>query len=211
MNRWNNEAMENESLSLGVYDEKFQDPFAAADYLESIRWPDGPVCPHCGVVDQKALPAEERDEEALEVLCLPEAVHGHGRHDLRGFAHPAPQVADRLLLLCSSQEGHQRPPDSPDARRHLQDRVVHGAPHPVRDEAAGFRKAASGTVEVDETYVGGKMRRANRRSFEPLDRKRARLAQADWPRHGQDAVIALVERGGQVRSFRVANVTGRIA
>ena len=42
-----------EGLSLGVYDEKFQDPLKAADYLESIRWPDGPVCPHCGESERK--------------------------------------------------------------------------------------------------------------------------------------------------------------
>jgi len=38
-------------LGLGVYDERFQDPIAAADYLESLRWPNGPVCPHCGVAE----------------------------------------------------------------------------------------------------------------------------------------------------------------
>jgi transposase-like protein len=27
---------------------RFRDPLAAAEYLEGIRWPDGPVCPHCG-------------------------------------------------------------------------------------------------------------------------------------------------------------------
>jgi transposase-like protein len=27
----------------------FRDDAAAREYLESMRWPDGPVCPHCGV------------------------------------------------------------------------------------------------------------------------------------------------------------------
>lgn len=26
----------------------FNDPGKAREYLESVRWPDGPVCPHCG-------------------------------------------------------------------------------------------------------------------------------------------------------------------
>jgi hypothetical protein len=26
----------------------FSDPAAAAAYLERLRWPNGPVCPHCG-------------------------------------------------------------------------------------------------------------------------------------------------------------------
>src|SRR5437764_2275594 len=40
-------------LSLGDLDERFTDSFAAAEYLESIRWPDGPVCPHCGESERK--------------------------------------------------------------------------------------------------------------------------------------------------------------
>ena len=27
----------------------FQDPDKAREYLERIRWPNGPVCPHCGL------------------------------------------------------------------------------------------------------------------------------------------------------------------
>ena len=30
----------------------FQDPDKARLYLEAKRWPDGPVCPHCGIVGE---------------------------------------------------------------------------------------------------------------------------------------------------------------
>ena len=30
---------------------QFQDEDAARDHLEKLMWPNGPVCPHCGVVD----------------------------------------------------------------------------------------------------------------------------------------------------------------
>src|SRR5947209_8897676 len=33
-------------------DPRFSDPEAAAEYLESVRWPDGPVCPKCGERDR---------------------------------------------------------------------------------------------------------------------------------------------------------------
>jgi hypothetical protein len=29
----------------------FQNPEAAREYLEALRWGDGRVCPHCGTVD----------------------------------------------------------------------------------------------------------------------------------------------------------------
>src|SRR5262245_39775858 len=31
---------------------RFQNEDAAFQYLEGIRWPNGPVCPHCGLIDQ---------------------------------------------------------------------------------------------------------------------------------------------------------------
>src|SRR5262245_46728022 len=31
---------------------RFVNEDAARKHLESIRWPDGPICPHCGVIDQ---------------------------------------------------------------------------------------------------------------------------------------------------------------
>ena len=46
--------MDGTNLSLGNLDDpRLTDPAAAARYLESIRWPVGPVCPHCRVLDPK--------------------------------------------------------------------------------------------------------------------------------------------------------------
>ena len=33
-------------------DQKFQDADKAREHLESLRWPNGAVCPHCGGVDK---------------------------------------------------------------------------------------------------------------------------------------------------------------
>src|SRR3954462_9817331 len=33
--------------------ERFPNPLAAAEYLETLRWPNGPVCPHCGESERK--------------------------------------------------------------------------------------------------------------------------------------------------------------
>src|ERR1700704_2307804 len=33
----------------------YTDANAAREHLESLLWPDGPVCPHCGVVNQATL------------------------------------------------------------------------------------------------------------------------------------------------------------
>jgi transposase-like protein len=33
----------------------YSDPNAAREHLEKLHWPDGPICPHCGVVDKATL------------------------------------------------------------------------------------------------------------------------------------------------------------
>ena len=48
----------------------FQDPDKAREYLEAKRWPDGPVCPHCGILDEATRLAHE------------EGAKGHGRRGL---------------------------------------------------------------------------------------------------------------------------------
>ena len=42
--------MENE-LNLVALAQHFSDEDKAREFLEKLRWPDGPVCPHCGLVD----------------------------------------------------------------------------------------------------------------------------------------------------------------
>jgi ISXO2-like transposase domain len=67
-----------------------------------------------------------------------------------------------------------------------------------------FAERLSGTVEADETYIGGKPRRANRKTDEL--KKAPRKATGRGTK--KTPVVVLVERGGEARSFRMANVTG---
>jgi hypothetical protein len=39
------------TLTLSAVAKHFSDEEAAWRFLEQTRWPDGPVCPHCGAVD----------------------------------------------------------------------------------------------------------------------------------------------------------------
>ncbi len=34
---------------------RFIDPVAARKHLEALRWPDGPECPHCGLINATAV------------------------------------------------------------------------------------------------------------------------------------------------------------
>lgn len=40
---------------------KYTNEAAARKHLERVRWPDGPICPHCGVVDRASAIKGGRD------------------------------------------------------------------------------------------------------------------------------------------------------
>jgi transposase-like protein len=197
--------MENE-LGLGVYDEKFQNAIAAADFLESIRWPDGPVCPHCGEAERKPYRLKSttrklwkcarcRKQFTVTVGTIFEASHIPLNKWLLAF-----------YLLCSSKKGmsahqlHRMLGVTYKSAWFMAHRIRYAMEQPP------FARQLGGTVEADETYVGGKPRRPNRKPVPPLD-----PYAPDKRRTGRGTdktpVVVLVERGGQARSFRLASVT----
>ena len=110
-------------------------------------------------------------------------------------------------LMCSIQEGHQRVAASArtlgrrrgnqEGEGQLSDRVVHVPSHPLGNDAiTNGTELLSGIVEVDETYIGGR---------EP---GKARYAECSRGKQ-EDSVLALVERGGNVRSFPLERVTSK--
>ena len=110
----------------------FQDKTKAREWLETLLWKDGRPCGYCGVVD------EIRPSRAVRPTssAMPaEAIYGHCGHGFRAQPYPAQQVADGCLPALCVQEGHQRPPDAPHARHHLQVGLVHDAP-PARGHEA---------------------------------------------------------------------------
>jgi transposase-like protein len=199
----------NENLSLSLLDARFTDRLAAAEYLESVRWPNGPICPHCGESERKPYPLKSttrklykcaacRKQYTVTVGTIFEASHIPLNKWLMAF-----------YLLCSSKKGmsaHQL---------HRMLGVTYKTSwfmcHRIREamsQPQAGRALMTGTVEVDETYVGGKVRRANRKQFKPLDPTKPDPRSRKTGR-GTDKVpvVALIERGGEVRSFRMANVT----
>lgn len=202
---------ETENLTFSVIDERFQDPLKAAAYLESVRWPNGPVCPHCGESERKPyrLPNETRrlwkcaacrKQFTVTVKTIFESSHIPLNKWLLAF-----------YLLCSSKKGmsshqlHRMLGVTYKSAWFMTHRIRYAMGQPP------FQARLTGVVEVDETYVGGKVRKPNWHGQSPIDPKHP---WAPNPRQqtgrGADKVpvVALVERGGQVRSFRIANVTG---
>ncbi|MDX6480369.1 MAG: hypothetical protein QOG85_879 [Gaiellaceae bacterium] len=195
---------------LKLQDPIFSDPDAAREYLEQLRWPDGkPVCPHCGQSERAAYPikgksarpglwkcAACRKQFTVTVGTIFQGSHIKLNVWLLAFH-----------LLCSSKKGFSALQLSRNLDVSL--KTAWHMAHRIRWAMAepSFTQL-TGTVEADETYVGGKVRRPNKKQFAPLNpnvpdvRKRKTGRGTD-----KTPVMLLVERGGQARAFRVANVT----
>jgi transposase-like protein len=181
---------------MSVFDKpQFHDEAAAFAKLESILWPNGPVCPHCGGIDHSGKLGGKatrigvwkcydcRKQFTVKVGTVFEQSHV--------ALHIWFQCA---FLMCSSKKGIS----SHQLHRTLGVglKTAWFMSHRLREAMREGKFPIGGMggegkfVEADETYVGGK---AKNRAYKDPPPK--------------EAVMSLVERGGKVRSFHVPEVT----
>jgi transposase-like protein len=192
-----------EDLSFDVFDERFTDALTAAEYLESIRWPDCPVCPHCGESERKAYFLKSQTRRLWKCAACRKQFTVTVGTIFESSHIPLNKWLLAFYLLCSSKKGisahqlHRMLGVTYKSAWFMAHRIRHAMDQPP------FR-ALVGTVEADESYIGGKPRRANRKTDE--FKKGAKKATGRGTT--KTPVVVLVERGGEARSFRMANVTG---
>ena len=170
---------------------RFIDPVAARKHLEALRWPDGPECPHCGLIKATAVKGG-RDGLYQCNACREQFTVTVGTV----FERSKIALNKWLLcnhLLCSSKKGMSA---------HQIHRMLgvtyktawfmcHRLRAAMVTTPTGPMGGPDKIVEADETFVGGKAR--NRKFRKPAPKK---------------VVVSLVERDGKARSFHFANVHG---
>jgi transposase-like protein len=185
----------------------FKDDTAARKLIEGIRWPDGPVCPYCGVVDH-AYPIKKAGWfRCAEKECRKDFTVTIGTVMERSHI-PLHKWVMAFYLINASKKGisaHQ-------LHRTLGIRyqsawfMCHRIREAMRKGGLTPLGGEGKIVEVDETYYGD-IPEAKRRKV----KTRGRPLSKDTRGVGHKrAVIALVERGGQVRSFHPAMANGKI-
>lgn len=146
---------------------QFTDEAKAREHLEALRWPHGPVCPHCGSLSAKRLPAQRG---------RPSKAHPEGKlragviqcNDCRKqysvtvktvFEDSKVPLNKWLLathLLCASKKGMSA---------HQLHRMIgvtyktawfmfHRIREAMRNQDGGMFGSGGGVVEADETYIG---------------------------------------------------------
>lgn len=182
----------------------FQDDNEARKVLETILWPEGPVCAHCGVVNHayatkrpgvfRCAEKECRKDFTVTMKTVMERSHIALHKWLQAFH-----------LMTSSKKGisahqlHRTLAIGYEAAWFMAHRIREA----MREGGLAPMGGTGGVVEADETYFGKQEnpRPSQQRKGRPYIHKGGGPA-------GKRAVIALVERGGRVQSFHPAVADG---
>jgi transposase-like protein len=169
----------------------------AIAWVESIRWPSGePTCPHCGTDDRAYRLRGKTSRPGLWKCgaCRRQFTCKIGTI----FEDSHVPLAKWLLairLMCSSKKGVSASQISRElsitykSAWHLCHRIRLAM---TKEPLAGKLGSEGQIVEVDETYIGGKP--ANNKHKGPKAFKAKKVV-----------VMTLIERDGEVRTFRVPN------
>jgi transposase-like protein len=202
--------MKTEELNLVALAKHFSDEDKAREFLEAQRWPEGPICPHCGELNNayRLQPkASKKDKHVRAGVwkcagCREQFTVTVGTI----FADSHIPLSKWLLafhLLCASKKGisaHQ-------LHRMLKVTyrsawfMAHRIRYAMTQEPLSSK--LSGVIEIDEAYIGGKRREHVPLATKPGERPKDRLA----PFADKAPVVSVLQRGGRVQSRHVQRVT----
>ena len=177
-----------------ITDPIYQDANKAREHLEALHWPDGPVCPRCRTGDRitklagkSTRPGVYKCNECAKPFTVTVGtIFEDSKIPLNKWL-----MAFRLLSGgkkgFSAHELHRALGITYKSAWFMEHRIREA----MSNNYVGPMGGAGVTVEADETFVGGKKR--NRASGKVAPKK---------------IVMTLIERGGEARSFHVANVHG---
>jgi transposase-like protein len=189
-----------DELTLNEMTRRFSTEDSARQYFEALRWPNGPVCPHCGNADPsrvyKVASNPEKKIRAGLYKCA-ECQEGFTVtiNTVMEDSHiPLNKWLIAFYMMCASktqvyalQLQRQLEIGSYRSAWFLCNRIRFA----LEDTVPGGGDKLTGTVEADETYIGGK-RRGMGRGYTG----------------NKTPLVSLVERGGRVRSTVVEKVSG---
>jgi transposase-like protein len=198
----------NEELNLATIAAHFSDEEKAREFLENQRWPEGPICPHCGELNNayRLQPKVSKKDKHVRpgvwkcAGCREQFTVTVGTI----FADSHIPLSKWLLavhLLCSSKKGMS-------ARQlHRMLRVsyksawfmAHRIRYAMTQEPLSSK--LTGVIEVDETYIGGKFKA---QVVSPTPTRKGKYLS---PVANKAAVVSVLQRDGRVQSTHVQKVT----
>jgi len=175
----------------------YTDENKAREHLESLHWPNGPMCPHCGNCDvtritklqgKSTRPGVYKCKDCRKPFSVTVGTLMERSHIKINVWLAAMHLLTASKKGMSAHQMHRMLGISYESAWFLCHRLREAMRETVK--TSGPLGGQNKVVEVDEAYVGGKAK--NRAHREPAPKK---------------AVLSLVERDGRVASFHVANIT----
>lgn len=186
---------------MNLTDPIFTDADKAREHLEATRWPQGPICPHCGVVNEATMVGGK----AARAGCYQcNACRSQFTVTVGTVFERSKIALNKWLLATYLVSSSKKGISAHQLHRTLgvTYKTAWFMAHRIREAMNPADPAPVGgsgkVVEVDETYVGGKEKNKHANKRGPRN-----------PTGGKQAVVTLVERDGRARSFHVANVTSK--
>lgn len=177
----------------------FHDDDKAREHLETLLWPQGPVCPRCGVMGNRITKLQGNSTRPGVYKC---------KDCRKPFSVTIGTVMERShiplskwVLAAQLMASSKKSMSANQLHRMLGTNYETAwfLFHRLREAAndlggAGPLGGANKVVEADETYIGGK----------EANKHKSKRAHAGRGPVGKQAVFSLVERDGYVRSRHVA-------
>jgi transposase-like protein len=173
----------------------FSDPDVCLEFVASLRWPDGPVCPRCGGREHSYLTTRR--------VWKCKSCQRQFSVKLGTIFEDSPIQLDKWLaaiwLIANSKNGVS----SHELARAIgvTQKSAWFMLHRIRlaMQSGSFDKL-SGEVEADETYIGGKARNMHKADRERRIKSRGM--------RGKTPIVGTLERGGKVRAKVVPTNVG---
>lgn len=188
-------------MTINLTDPIFTDEAKAREHLEAIRWPDGPVCAHCGSVDKVYRLSGKSHRPGLIHCNNCNGSFTVTTGSVMESSHvPLNKWVLAYRLMASSKKG---------ISAHQMHRTIavtyktawfmcHRIRESMRDAAPTPMGGEGAVIESDEAYWGPKDTETN-----PAMKRRRKGKPG---RGGKSTILTLVERGGRSRSFKVDNL-----
>lgn len=190
------------------------DEAKAVALFEVMRWPDGvPGCPHCGVVGESYAMTKRGTTER----------EGNFRWRCKGCGErftvrtgsifeetrlPMHKWAHAMWAACSSKKGVSALQIKREVGVSYKTALylMHRIRQAMTDTDGGAK--LTGTLEADETFVGGEPRKHEQPPV-AYSKREAKGTRRRWLKSKKVPVLALVQRGGDVRFAVTDRVTAK--
>lgn len=189
---------------MNLTDPIFQDADKAREHLEATRWPQGPICPHCGSVDDATNVGGKAARKGV-YQCNAKECREQFSVTVGTVFESSKVALNKWVLATYLMSSSKKGISAHQLHRTLgvTYKTAWFMAHRIREAMNPADPSPLGgegkVVEVDETYVGGK--ESNKHASK-------RFAKHDHL-GGKQAVLTLVERDGKARSFHVPRVTAK--